>query len=117
MKLFGLARTNYAFLGVVQDRSIQKFNWKILLVSFSYDSSSVSQSVFLVRSISLASSFAECTDSIFITAATISVAMYFAIQVLSTSKLFRLIDCCEIVAHKSERNFIILKFNLNEEKI
>lgn len=75
MKLFGLAQTNFAFLGIVSNQSEQKFNWKILLVSLSYGSSSVSQSMFLMQAISLANSFAECTDSISITAATISVAM------------------------------------------
>lgn len=115
MKLFQSARASFASLGIISVRSIHKRNWKILLVSLSYGSSCVSQTTFLVHAISLANSFAECTDAIFITAATISVAMYFAITVLSTSTLFRLIDYCEQVAKKSEQLSIIPNFHLNEE--
>lgn len=104
IKLFQLIQATYAILGITSHQSVQKypFNWKILMVSFSYGSSSIIQLIYLTEAIQSANRISECTDSIFITATTISVALYFAISVYYMSELFRFIRGCEKMVDTGE---------------
>lgn len=101
MKLYQLAQASFAILGINSDRSIP-FNWRLFIVSLSYGISIVIQSIFLIKAIQTASSFAEYTDSIFVTAATITVGIYFAISVFQRKKFFEFINDCDEIAANSE---------------
>lgn len=104
MKLFQLAQKRFALVGITSDQSIQKypFNWKILLVSLSYGSSSVFQLLFLKQALRSANSdFMEYTDFVFVFAANIVVGICYAISIFYRSKFFAYIGNCEKIANKS----------------
>lgn len=106
MKLFTLAQKSYAFLGITSDQPIQKypFNWKLLMVSLSYGSSSIFYLISYEKEFKWADSFAEYTDWIFVFSSTISVDIFYIFTILNKSKLFCFIDNCAKIVHHSEWN-------------
>lgn len=104
LKLFAFTQMSFAILGINSQQSIQKlpFNPKILMVLVLYGLLSISHLIYLMQAIGSDKRFAEYTDSIFGTAACISVAFYYAITVLNKSILFKFIDDCKRIMEKSE---------------
>lgn len=96
LKLFEFTQSSFAILGISPQQSTQNypFNRKILMFLLLYGFMCISHLIYLVRAVGSANSFAEYTDSIFGTAASISVAIYFVITVFNASVLFRFIDNC-----------------------
>ena len=106
MKLFQGAQTTYGILGITPHQSIQKYpiNWKILMVSLFHVSNITFCLMNYEKEVKSANSFAEYSDWIFLFTSVVSVATYFAITVLHSSKLFKYIDNCEKIVQKSESN-------------
>lgn len=103
MKLMLLAQSSFALLGITSDQSIRNypFNWRILLVLVSYGSSSISQLIFLNRTIKSATSFVEYSECVFVFAANILVDICYSISAFYRSKLFKYIDDCEKIVDES----------------
>lgn len=104
MKLLQFVQRSYALLGIASDQLKRKyrFNSSILLVSFSYSASSISQLIFLSRVINSASSFTEYSECVFVFAANILTDICYAISVFNTPKLFSFIGNCEELVRESE---------------
>lgn len=104
MQLFQFTQEYFALLGITSKQLTQKypFNYKMWMISFSYGLSSISHMIFFIQAVKSANSFTEYIDSIFGTASTISVAIYFLITVFNKSILFKYIDNCGKNMDKSE---------------
>lgn len=104
IKLFQLAQTSYAKLGIISNQSNSKssFNWRLLLTSLSYGSSSVFYIISYEKELKWADSFADYTDWIFTFTSTISVDIFYVCTILNKAKLFSFIKNCEKIVHLSE---------------
>lgn len=113
MKLIQSTQKSFGFLGITSDQSTQKYpiNWKILMVSLSYGSSTISQLMFLKQTIKSASNFVEYADCVFVFVANILVDLCYAISVFYCSKLFVYIGNCEKLIGKSECNLYVQNLN------
>lgn len=118
-KLFKFTQMSFAILGIKSQKSAKKypFNGKILAVLLLYSFMCISHVIYLIQAVGSANSFAEYTDSIFGTAASISVAIYFAITVYNTSVLFKYIYYCGKSMEKSELIQFILEHAYTKRQV
>lgn len=99
MKIFQSVLKNFESVGIRQNQS--RLNGKLLLAFALYWLGSILDIVYIVRELN---SFDEIVNTIFLLSATTAIAMCFTILVISTTKLFKLLNKAEQLADKGMYN-------------
>lgn len=101
MLLFQLVQKRFAFLGITSHQSMQKnpFSITLLATFLSYILAIISYNVYLF---SVATTFWEYINNIYLNSAATTIVVCFVILVFNMNKFFEFIDSCVTIATDSK---------------
>lgn len=98
MKLFKLAKRNFALLGIKSHKSIRVYR-RILFAFASYATNNILNYAFILHG---GHSFVEYADIACMSATTTMIGIFYTIVVIKMDKFLEFVDSCNEIATKSE---------------